>query len=212
MIGIQPSRRSALSCLRFEKSHQLAQYRVMEARPIRKPRGRRLVQFILYATHKRWLQCAQDNLEAVTLTYSRNDTQRGKGNRARVLRVGNVAAAPIGVLADYGVAPEPKNVPLGTCRRSGREQDEGAASGTIWAALLTQHKRETVLLRRKWPPAQICSSICSQFLRSTIGPQLPISGKIYVYRADGGARGTTVADSELSAALKAASLRARTAF
>ncbi len=29
-----------------------------------------------------------------------------------MLRVRNVAAAPIGVVADYGVAPEPKNVPL----------------------------------------------------------------------------------------------------
>src|SRR5258707_15704139 len=112
MIGIEPSRRSALACLRFQESHQLAQRRVLEARPIRKPGGRRLVQFIFHATHKRWLQGAQDNLEAVTLTYSRNDTRRGKGNRARVLCVGNVAAAPIGVLADYGVAPEPKNVPL----------------------------------------------------------------------------------------------------
>src|SRR5258707_6003563 len=112
MIGIEPSRRSALACLRFQKSHQLAQRRVMEARSIRKPRGRRLVQFIFHATHKRWLQCAQDNLEAVTLTYSRNDSGRGKGNRARMLRVGNVAATPIGVVADYGVAPEPKNVPL----------------------------------------------------------------------------------------------------
>ena len=46
------------------------------------------------------------------LTYSRNDTRRGKGNRARVLCVGNAAAAPIGVLATDGVALEPKNVPL----------------------------------------------------------------------------------------------------
>src|SRR5260370_15664085 len=84
----------------------------MEARSIRKPRGRRLVQFIFHATHKRWLKCAQDNLEAVTLTYSRNDARRGKGNCARMLRVRNVAAAPIGVVSDYGVAPEPKNVPL----------------------------------------------------------------------------------------------------
>src|SRR6266853_6942006 len=99
MIGIEPSRRSALACLRFEKSHQLAQRRVMEARPIRKPHGRLLVQFIFHATHKRWLQRSQDNLEAVMLTYSRNDTRRGKGNRARVLGVGNVAAVPIGVLA-----------------------------------------------------------------------------------------------------------------
>jgi hypothetical protein len=83
----------------------------MEARPIWKPRGRRLVQFLFHATHKRWLQRAQDNLEAVTLTYSRNDTRRGKGNRGRVLGVGNVAAAPIGVLATDGVAPEPKNIP-----------------------------------------------------------------------------------------------------
>src|SRR6267378_5145605 len=113
MIGIEPSRRSALACLRFQKSHQLAQCRVMEVRPIRKPSGRRLVQFIFHATHKRRLQCAQDNLEAVMLTYSRNDTGRGKGNRARVLCVGNVAAASIGVLAADGVAPEPKNVPLG---------------------------------------------------------------------------------------------------
>src|SRR6266403_3412457 len=113
MIGIEPSRRSALACLRFEKSHQLAQRRVMEARPIRKPRGRRLVQFIFHATYKGWLQCAQDNLEAVTLTYSRNDTWRGKSNRARVLCVGDVAAAPIRVLANYAVAPEPKNVALG---------------------------------------------------------------------------------------------------
>jgi len=72
MIGIEPSRRSALACLRYEKSHQLAQRRVMKARPIRKPRGRRLVQFIFDATHKRWLQCKQDNLEAVVLTYSRS--------------------------------------------------------------------------------------------------------------------------------------------
>src|SRR5260221_5062535 len=112
MIGIEPSRRSALACLRFQKSHQLAQCRVMEACLIRKPRGRRLVQFIFHATHKRWFQGAQDNLEAVALTYSRNDTRRGKGNRARVFCVGNVAAATVGVLADYSIAPEPKNVPL----------------------------------------------------------------------------------------------------
>src|SRR6266478_5200722 len=109
MIGIEPSRRSALACLRFEKSHQLAQRRVMEARPIWKPHGQLLVQFIFHATHKRWLQRAQDNLEAVMLTYSRNDTRRGKGKRARVFCIGNAASAPIEVLADYGVAPEPKN-------------------------------------------------------------------------------------------------------
>src|SRR5260370_20736351 len=112
MVGIERSRRSALACLRFQESHQLAQCRVMEACLIRKPRGRRLVQFIFHATHKRWLQCAQDNLEPVTLTYSRNDARRGKRNPARAFCVGNVAAAPICVLADYGVAPEPKNVSL----------------------------------------------------------------------------------------------------
>src|SRR5258706_8290358 len=113
MIGIQPSRRSALACLGFEKSHQLAQRRVMEPCPIRKPGGRWLAQFTFHATHKRWLQSAQDNLEPVTLTYCRNDTRRGKRNCAWVLRVGHVAAAPVGVLPAYGVAPEPKNVLVG---------------------------------------------------------------------------------------------------
>src|SRR5258706_5162116 len=112
MIGIEPSRRSALACLRFQESHQLAQRRVLEARPIRKPRGRRLVQLFFHATHKRWLQGAQDNLEAVTLTYSRNDTRRRKSNCARVLCIGDVAAAPIRMLANYSVAPKPKNVLL----------------------------------------------------------------------------------------------------
>src|SRR5258708_841762 len=112
MIGIEPSRRSALACFRFQKSHQLAQCRIMEARLIRKARDRRLVPLIFHTPHKRWLHGAQDNLEAVTLTYSRNDARRGKGNRARVFCVGNVAAATVGVLADYGVAPEPKNVPF----------------------------------------------------------------------------------------------------
>src|SRR5260370_7120599 len=95
MIGIEPSRRSALACLRFQKSHQLAQRRVMEARSIRKPRGRRLVQFIFHATHKRWFQCAQDNLEAVTLTYTRNNSATGKVNAPPILLYRNRAPPPI---------------------------------------------------------------------------------------------------------------------